>query len=326
MRDTHSFFVVTAQLRARNLDHLGGTDADLMRAFIDRWWFGREPILGMDIRDDGVTCARVDRYGGARYVDIETSSAELLAGEFFHDPSRYAAVLRELTEERKPTVRRCAVALPVSASFVSWVSLPPHLGALSDTVLCHAALERAFLRPQDVKARIHHAISLPNGGSTVLLIAAKLPLVGALEEVCRSVALDLSYLLPRPFVLHYAASLWGGRVGNGQVAYVDPSSTGPILYLFNEDTYCGTLNELPETVDELRGKFISGDSDDQSDEPTAVLSLVVNGPQALYTMISERYSSSCVQLLGSLPVARHLPARNSQLVAHALSQWEEAAA
>jgi hypothetical protein len=160
----------------------------------------------------------------------------------------------------------------------------------------------------------------------VLLIAAKLPLVGALEEVCRSVALDLSYLLPRPFVLHYAASLWGGRVGNGQVAYVDSSSTGPILYLFNQNTYRGTLYELPETVDELRGKFISGDSDNQSDEPTAVLSLVINGTQGLYTMISERYSSSCVHLLGSLPVARHLPARNSQLVAHAISQWEEGAA
>ena len=325
MRDTHSFFVVTAQLRARILDDLGGTDADLMRAFIDRWWFGREPILGMDIRDDGVTCARVDRYGGARYVDIEASSVELLAGEFFHDPSRYAAVLCELTEERNPTVRRCAVALPVSASFVSWVSLPPHLDKSSNSIRCNAALERAFLRPQDVKARIHQDLSLPNGESMVLLIAAKLPLAEALEEVCRSVDLELTYLLPRPFVLHYAAALWGGQVGDGKVAYVDPSSRGPILYLFNEDTYCGTLNELPETVAELRRKFLSEESQERSDEATTELSVVVNGPQALATTISERYSSICIQPLGALPLARHLPTRPTHLVSHALSQWEEGA-
>lgn len=294
-----------------------------MRDFIDRWWFGREPILGMDIRDDGITCARVDRDGGARYVDIEASSAEVLAGEFFHDPSRYTAVLCKLREERKPTVRRCAVALPVSASFVSWVSLPAHLAARSHSVRCHAALERAFLRPQDVKARIHQALSLPNGDSMVLLIAAKLPLVEALEEVCRSVALDLTYLLPRSFVLHYAAALWGGPVGNGKVAYVDPSSKGPILYLFNEDSYCGTLYELPETVAELRRKFLCEASEQRSDKATTELSLVVNGSQALSTTISERYNSICIHPLGSLPLARHLPARTTHLVSHALSRWED---
>jgi hypothetical protein len=190
---------------------------------------------------------------------------------------------------------------------------------------CNAALERAFLRPQDVKAQIHQAVSLPNGGSEVLLIAAKLPLVEALEEVCRSVALDLTYMLPRPFVLHYAAALWGAQVGDGKVAYIDPSSRGPILYLFNEDTYCGTLNELPETVAELRRKFLSEESQERSDEATTELSLVVNGPQGLSAKISERYGSSCVHDLGSLPLARHLPARPTYLVSHALSQWEDGA-
>lgn len=278
----------------------------------------------MDLRDDGITCACVDTRGGARFVDINASSADLLAGDFFHDASRCIEVLRELTAKRKPTVRRCAVALPVSASFASWVSLPSHLGARSKTARCHAALERAFLRPQDVKARIHQAISLPNGQSMVLLIAAKLPLVEALQEVCRSVDLEISYLLPRPFVLHYAAVLWGGRVENGQVAYVDPSSRGPILYMFDEDTYRRTLYELPESVNELRRAFLSGESDDRFDAATEEVSFVVNGPQALSAMITERYGSRCVHNLEDLPLARHLPARNGRhLVSHALSQWRE---
>lgn len=318
--------MLTAQLRALILDHLGGTDADLMRAFIDRWWFGREPILGMEIRDDGITCARVDRHGGASYVDIEASAAELRAGEFFHDPSRYAAVLRELTEKRKPTVRRCAVALPVSASFASWVSLPAHLDMCSSAVRCNAALERAFLRPKDVKARIHQTISLPSGGSMALLLAAKLPLVEALQEMCRSVALDLTYLLPRPFVLHYVAALWGGRVATGQVAYVDAFPTGPILYLFKEDTYRRTLYELPESVHEVRRAFLCGESDVRLDDAIEELSFVINGPQALSAMISERCRSKYVHHLGSLPLARNIATRYSNLIPYALSLWEEGAA
>lgn len=316
--------MVTAQLRARILDEVGGTDADLMRALIDRWWFGREPILGMDIRDDGITCARVDTRGGARFVDINASSAALLAGDFFHDASRCIEGFRELTAKRKPTVRRCAVALPVRASFASWVSLPSDLGARSDTARCHAALERAFLRPQDVKARIHQAITLPNGQSMVLLIAAKLPLVEALQEVCRTVDLEITYLLPRPFILRYAAVLWGGREVNGQVAYVDPSSMGPVLYIFDNDTYRRTLYELPESVNELRRAFLFGESSDRFDAATEKVSFVVNGPPALSAMISERYGSSSVHNLEDLPLARHLPAHNDRrVVAHALSRWEE---
>jgi hypothetical protein len=295
-----------------------------MRAFIDRWWFGREPILGMDIRDDGIRCARVDRWGSATYVDMEVSSADLLSGDCFHDPSRCIALLRALRNKGKPTVRRCAVALPVSASFTSWVSLPSHFGTRSNTVRCNAALERVFLRPHDVKARIDQAISLPNGESMVLLTAAKLPLVEALEEVCRSVDLELTYLLPRPFALHYAAALWGRPVCDGKVVYVDTSSAGPILYLFNQGTYRRTLSDLPETGDGLRRKFMPEEEDGRSDGATEVLSLVVHGTQVLSTMLSERYGSSCVLNLQDLPLARKLPSGNGRhLISHALSRWEE---
>jgi hypothetical protein len=99
---------------------------------------------------------------------------------------------------------------------------------------------------------------------------------------------------------------------------------GPVLYIFDNDTYRRTLYELPESVNELRRAFLFGESSDRFDAATEKVSFVVNGPPALSAMISERYGSSSVHNLEDLPLARHLPAQNDRrVVAHALSRWEE---
>jgi Tfp pilus assembly PilM family ATPase len=227
-----------------------------MRDFLERWWYGREPILGIDIRDNGIVVADVDLRGKNQWHSSEALSTDSGAGGLLRDTRAFSSFLGDFISLSRTTLERCAVGFPASLTSISCLVLPHEVVERSEKVRYEAALERAHLRPQDVRGRVYSIRGGSAGGPNTLLVAAKAADVALLEDGVALAGLEISCLTPRVFALHHLVSL-AGLVRNGErIVYSERSSRSSVLHLFKGSHYHSTICESGDLWKEMMSRTV----------------------------------------------------------------------
>jgi hypothetical protein len=204
---------------------------------------------------------------------------------------------------------RCAVGLPESFTYISRVILPKELAQRSERIRYEAALERVFLRSNEVRGKLY---PLPESDYSFLVVAAKVGDVEPVEDVIRSAGIELTCLTSRVFALHHLAMLLGADVAGDLIACYPLSSNSHQFHLFECGHYISTIRDWSDLLREL----------DRAANEAKRLSLLVCGDHERDIFLKRRYSSfqfinvGQFSLLGSFALA---PERS---VAGALSLWE----
>lgn len=277
-----------------------------MRSWIDRWWYGYDPIVGIDIRDDRIMFAHVDRRGTSRWIELVNSSATRIERGMVHDREIFISALKDFTERNADSIQRCAVALPESLTYLSRVTLPEALRGKAEGMRYEAALEQVYLRPHDVRGKLYPLRKDPRNEDAALLVAVKVTDVEPLEEAIAMAGVELACLTPRVLALHHLVTRVASAVSNETVAYSDLYATPPYLHLFTNSEYHTTLREWSGSGAEL----------------DHVSWFVVNGPHESEVQVQRRYPSSRVVSLRSLVMPDTVALDPKQVVAGALSLWE----
>lgn len=277
-----------------------------MRSWIDRWWRGHDPIVGIDIRDDRIIFAHVDSRGTNRWIELETSSAPRIEREMVCDRAILISALKDFTKRAGGAIHRCTVALPESVTYLTRVILPEALRGRPEGMRYEAALEQVYLRPHDVRGKLYPLRKDLRNEDAGLLVAVKVADVGPLEEAITMAGVEVACLTPRVLALHHLVTRLASAVSNETVAYCDLYSTPPYLHLFTNSEYHITLREWSGSGAEL-------------DE---VSCFVVNGPLESEAHVQRRYPSSRVVSLCSLVVPASVVLEPKQVVAGALSLRE----
>jgi hypothetical protein len=210
------------------------------------------------------------------------------------------------------------VAFPESLTSISWVTLPGDILDKSEGVRFEAALERVYLRPQDVKGRVYPLKRSAAESPNTLLVAAKAADVALLEDSVALAGLELACLTPRVFALHHLVSLSGLLSTEALVVYSDPSPTSSVFHLFNRSHYHSTVRELGEFLREVE-RYIkeSGQSNG-----SGVITLLGNGDDRNAALLQERHASTRVMSVNELALPGTLTLDPEQAVAAALSLLE----
>lgn len=284
-----------------------------MRSFIERWWYGRDPIIGIDIREDRIVFADVDVEGGSRWLTFENHAKRADAGGLLGNAQVFISNLQDFIAEGFFSPERCAVGVPESFIYVSRVSLPEELTTRSERVRYEAALERVYLRPHEVRGCIY---PLRDGYASVLVVAAKVSEVEPLEDAVRSVGIELACLTPRVVALHHLATLSRGRVRGDLTVYCDPSVSARHFHVFKGGAYYGAIPEWHELLREL--------NDDVESQmwSTAGISLIMRGDPDKEMLLRTRYGSAQATRLSDVSLPVEVTFAPDQVAAGALSLWE----
>lgn len=228
-----------------------------MRDFVERWWTGREPILGIDICDTGVVVADVSLRGKNRWRRVDASSLGGGVCGALKDTHALSALLRDFISDSPTRIYRCAVAFPESITSFAWVTLPDEMLDKPEEVRYEAALDRAYLRPQDVRGRVCLIQRSAAEGPNALLVAAKAADVVLLEESVALAGLELACLTPRVFALHHLVSLSGLLSKEDLFAYSISSPQTPVFHLFQGARYHSTVRVVGDFVKEIK-RYVEG--------------------------------------------------------------------
>lgn len=284
-----------------------------MRVLIERWWRGRDPIVGIDIREDRIVFADVNLRGGSRWLTFENNGKRPGPRGVLGDSRVFISNLRDFIAGASLPPERCAVGIPESFTYVSRVSLPKELLGRSEQVRYEAALERVYLRPHDVRGRIYPA---RNGDTTALVVAAKVSEVELLEDAVRSVGIELACLTPRVVALHHLVTLSRASVRGGLTVHFDRSVSSSHFHLFKGGVYYGVIPEWQELLREL-------DRDVGSKMwSTSGISLIMRGAPDKEMLLRTRYGSAEATRLSDVSVPGGAPFASDQVAAGALSLWE----
>ena len=289
-----------------------------MRDFVERWWCGREPVLGIDIRDTGMVVADVNLRGKNRWRAVDASSLRGGVDGVLKDTRALSALLSEFISAAPTRIYRCAVAFPDSLTSITWITLPDEMMDKPEGVRYEAALERMYLRPQDVRGRVYLVPRSVARGANALLVAAKAADVALLEDSVALAGLELAYLTPRVFALHHLASFVGLISKQDLVAFSDPSPKSQVFHLFNGAYYHSTVRELGEFVREIE-RCVQGSV--QSNGSGRIM-LLSNGDDRTAALLKERYSSARSLSIVELALPGMLTLHPEQVVAAALSLVE----
>jgi hypothetical protein len=289
-----------------------------MRDFVERWWCGREPVLGLDIRDTGMVVADVNLRGKNRWRTVDASSLHGGVGGVLKDTRALSSLLREFVSSSPTRVYRCAVAFPESLTSISWLTLSADIVDKPERVRFEAALERLYLRPQDVKGRVYLIKRSAAESPNALLVAAKAADVALLEDSVGLAGLELACLTPRVFALHHLVSLSGLLSTEALVAYSDPSPKSPLFHLFNRSHYHSTVRELGEF---LRGVERYMEASSRSNG-SGRITLLSNGDDRTAALLQDRYTSARVIPMREFVLGGTLTLDPEQVVASALSLFE----
>ncbi len=284
-----------------------------MKAFMERWWRGRDPIVGIDLREERIVFADVGLRGGSRWLTFGTDGSNSAPRGVLGDPRVFISNLREFIARGRLRVERCAVGLPESLTYISRVTLPQTLVGRSESVRYEAALERAYLRPRDVRGRIY---PLRGGEGLVLIVAATVSEIGPVEDAIRSVGIELACLTPRVVALHHLVTLSGVSAPGRRIVHCDPSVSSGHFHLFNGASYYGPIPDLQELVGE---RTQNGTVEMRSGNH---LSLIIGGDSNKEAFLRTRCSFSRILRLSDIPLPGGLIVTPDQLVATALSLWE----
>ena len=289
-----------------------------MRDFVERWWCGREPVLGIDIRDTGVVVADVNHRGKNRWRTADASWLRGEVGGVLKDTSALSALLSDFISASPTRIYRCAVAFPESLTSISWVTLPDELLGKSEGARYEAALERAYLRPQDVRGRVYLVPRSAAGSPNALLVAAKATDVALLEDSVALAGLELACLTPRVFALHHLVSLSGLLSTEDLVAYSDTSPKCPVFHLFQGARYRSTVREVGEFVREIERCV----EESVQWSGSGRITLLSNGHDRNAAFLQEKYASARSISISELALPGILTLDPEQVVAAALSLLE----
>jgi hypothetical protein len=286
-----------------------------MRACIERWWFGRDPIVGIDIREDSVICADVDLRGTTRRLTIDSQVSPQGDRRVLGDTALFTSKLRDFIVTGSYRIERCAVGLPESFTYISWVTLPKEMFEKPERVRYEAALERIYLRPQDVRGRMY---SLSGVNSPFLVVASKVADVEPLEDAIRSLGVELTCLTPRVCAINHLIRLCGAEVTGDLVAYCDLSGTSSRFHLFRHTHYLNTFSEWSDILTEIDRVVDFGKGSSQK----ATLCLIVQGDRDKEDFLQHRHLSCEVAHLREVTLLGRLRLGTDLAAASALSLWE----
>lgn len=286
-----------------------------MRAFLQRWWHGRDPILGIDVRDDSIVVSDINLSGSNRWLKISHGSREPGSRGPLVDPDLFISNIREFIAAGPLPIERCAVALPESLTYMASVTLPKNIPQKAEDVRYEAALEGAYLRRHDVRGAIY---PLCEDGSRVLVVAVKIAEVEALESALRLIGLEVSCLTPRVFALHHLVALSGVEVTADLVAFCDNTATIPQFHLFQCPFYLASARGWPDFLKALERIAYS----ERSENKRGGISLILHGQHP--TEIGPQHRDLFYQVvnLTTVPLPRGLTLAQDQVVSAALSLWE----
>ncbi|MEY4668887.1 MAG: hypothetical protein RL518_1586 [Pseudomonadota bacterium] len=277
-----------------------------MRGFVKKWWYGHDPIVGIDIREEGVVLVVVDLQGAHRSIELELSSTTSGGRGGFHNQPLISAALKDFVGSGRDAIRRCAVALPEGLTYISRISLPAALWRKPEHIRYEAALEQVYLRPSDVRGKLYPLKRDPQGKYAAILVAAKVTDVQEIEEAIAKAGIEISYLTPRVFVGQHPRLARGDGAHNGLVAHCDLYATPPHIHVFSNSEYELSLRDWSPTGADFE----------------KVSLFVVNGPHESEAAVRNRYPASRVVPLSSLVLPPQLVLDPKKVVAAALSLWE----
>jgi len=289
-----------------------------MSAFIERWWRGRDPIVGIDIRDDGIVFADVDVRGATRWLAVDTRASPQVDRGLLSDTALFTSTLRDFIGAARCRIERCAVGMPESSTCIGRVTLPPEVMRKPEQTRYEAALERLYLSPHDVRGRIYACHGAAIDATTALVVAAKRKDVEALEEVVKTVGLELACLTPRIFSFHHLAALTGVVGDNSLTALVDSSQSSPGLYIFKGTYYHAMSRDYGGAIEELRNGVEEGNEREGQGEVT----LIVNEPAGAEFPLAQRDLFSRVVSITEVPLPGVPRMDPCHVVATGLSLWE----
>ena len=293
-----------------------------MRAFLERWWHGRDPILGIDIRDNGIVIADVDLRGKNRWRTVDASAFDGDGcggvGGVLKDTRAFSSLLRDFISSSPMRIDRCAVAFPEGLTSISWVTLPNDIVDRSEEVRYEAALERVYLRPQDVRGRVYLVKRSSAGSPNALLVAAKAADVALLEDGVALAGLELACLTPRVFALHHLVSLSGLASNDHLIAFCDCSTQSSLFHLFKGPHYYSSTREFGELVREIERRVEGSDQSNGSGWVT----FLSDGDDKKAALIRHRIPSARAISMNELLVPGLLKLDPEQAAAAALSLWE----
>jgi len=181
---------------------LGGS---MTTHWIDRWWFGRDPLLGLDFTESEILASCKGAVTGDQRI---VSFSGLMPPEAFgdhriHKPKELGIAIRHTLSEKGYDFDRCGVALPSTLFFMRAIdvrSAPPSLDRDGITAW---ALESFKLDSSELLARV-----LIYEGESPLLIAVRREVVESYQRTMECACLDLDLIALRPEVLLSAAKKW----------------------------------------------------------------------------------------------------------------------
>jgi hypothetical protein len=289
-----------------------------MNAFIERWWRGRDPIVGIDIRDDGIVFADVDVRGTTRWLAVDTGGSPQGHRSLLGDTALFKARLRDFIGDARFRIERCAVGIPETSTYIGRVSLPTTLMRRSKRARYEAALDQLYLRPKDVRGRIYPCHGDSTEATTVLVVAAKRVDVDPLEDAVRSAGLELACLTPRIFAFHHIADLAGAVRDNSLIALVDSSHRSQGVHLFKGAHYHAMNRDYGGASEELR----NGVEGRNHGEGKGEVVLIMNEPAGTELCLAQRDLFSRAVSITELPLPGVPRMDPRHVVATGLSLWE----
>lgn len=289
-----------------------------MRAFVERWWYGREPSLGIDIRDNGIVFADVDRRGNNWWRRVDAPSPHLGERGILSDTRTFASLIHDFISSSPSRIARCAVGLSESLASMYWITLPEDVVGKSEQVRLEAALERAYLRPQDVKGRVYVVNRSSVSSANALLVAAKSADVALLEDAVAAAGLELACLTPRVLAFHHLISLSRIVSNDALFAYCDPAAPSPMFHLFNRSLYHATTREFSEVVKEIE-RCMNGNDPSSG---YASITFIPNGDTESTALLQRLYPSARVITMSDVVIPGIPPLHPEEVAAAALSLWE----
>jgi hypothetical protein len=289
-----------------------------MRAVFEKWLLGRDPILGIDLRDDRIVFADVNLRGGNRWKTIRNEPSQPSGRELVKDRSLFMDMLGDVIAGGASRIERCALCIPEELSYISWVTLPKELSEKSEQVRYEAALERIYLRPQDVRGQAYYLTESLTGETRVLVVAIKEADVVPVEDCIRSANVEISCITPRVFALHHLSIISGVVTLDEAVAYHAISRVCPQFHLFTRGRYQASAREWSELV-----PLLCQERDGENrPEPDSKLSIVVDGSPTTTAFVMQGEISERIINLSKVRLGGSLVLDPDEVAAAALSLWE----
>jgi hypothetical protein len=305
-------------------ERLGGS---MTTHWIDKWWFGRDPLLGLDFTESEILASCKGAVTGDRRI---VSFSGLMPPGAFHDhrihkPKELGSAIRHTLSEKGYDFDRCGVALAPTLFFMRAIDIRSAPPSLDRDGITAWALESFKLDSSELVARvlIYEEQELP------LLVAVRREVVESYQRTMECACLDLDLITLRPEVLLSAAKKWMGGdcqtdsllvylgKNGGEVCRVRNMGVREMSGAFHSNS--GAVEMIERALRGLRAG--PGDSSSGGRSPVNVLFCCEPCPEVLGTRFEEWIGGWSNHHRGEAIVTTVIPSvGSSSLVAEAIAE------